>query len=89
VATGIAQQAAQVASGLAQQVEQAQSRGDGVSEVQDEAREHEQRADESAERDDQPGGATSGDPSATSAPVEPPKPQSPPGAIGAVERAAD
>lgn len=92
VATGMAQQAAQVASGLAQQVGQAQSRGDGVSEVQGVAREHEQPADESAERDDQPDGATGGDPSATSAPVEPARPQSPPGsaeATGAVERPAD
>jgi WXG100 family type VII secretion target len=44
-AAGMAQQAAQAVSGLAQQLGQAQSRGDEVSEVQDEARERERPAD--------------------------------------------
>jgi WXG100 family type VII secretion target len=75
VATGMAQQAAQMASGLAQQVGQAEQHGDGVAEVQDEARKREPRE-----------GATRGDPSTTSAPVEPAAPRS--SADGAVERPA-
>jgi WXG100 family type VII secretion target len=74
------QVAGQVASGLGQAGQVATGMAQG------------QPADESAERDDQPDGATGGDPSATSAPVEPARPQSPPGsaeATGAVERPAD
>lgn len=92
VATGMAQQAAQVASGLAQQVGRAQSSDDGLSDVLDETREHQQRANEPVERDDRPAGATGGDRSATSAPVEPARPQTPPGraeATGSVERPTD